>query len=205
MVKENIFPVMFVLVLLIVNPLVLALSNFSIELDPHYYSNSREILVYNNETVYDGVSFDILGTNMDKTSRIVNLTIAKISPELLEGKFSDKEEKLISGQEKVLWSSKIIDLTKVEEKDLLFIVGVKGKNEVLKQEFYAEDQYLLSLNNPNMTNSETDIIKVIGEKVWEGNWQLGIVTVICSIIIIAFVGWKNKVGKKMELWRNKNA
>lgn len=184
-------------------PLISANQGFTIELKPVYYLQGQQVIIYNNDSQFDGISFQVTGKNMDVASRIINLHITKISSELLEGKFEIKNETLISAQEKNLWNSEIFDVTQIKDKNLLLVVGVTGTNEVTKQVFYAEGQYILYLNSPQ-TSSEnnSDISKKIGNWIWDGNYQLGLLIGGGIMILLGFLWWRYRVGKKMERWRD---
>lgn len=196
----NKLPLIFMSIFLI--SFLSAASSFDITLKPHYYINSQEILVYNNETEFDGISFDVIGKNMDITSRIINLSVIKTSPDW-EFNFPNSTETLISNQQKILWKSEIIDTSKFNQSEPFFvIVGVEGINEVLSTEFYTEGQKEIILNNPqNSVEDNYDLIKNIGNFIWEGNYQAGLLTGVVIIVIIWFIFWRYRIGNKMERMR----
>mgnify|MGYP001564098729 CR=1 FL=1 len=193
--------------LILLLPLISAEPSFLIKLTPHYYLNGNEILVYNNGTPFDGLSFDVVAKNRDITSRIVDMRITRLSPEL-EGKFPNSTQILISGQEKILWTSQIVDTTKIENNSAFFYAGVEGKNEILNMTFYTEGQAsyiegqaVIGLNNPK--EDSYDLIKSIGDFIWPGDWQKGLMVGIVLITIIGFMWWKTKTSQKLNRWRDK--
>lgn len=177
--------------LILLLPLISAESSFIISLESHYYIEGQEILVYNNNTPYDGLSFDVVAKNKDIASRIINMRITKLSPEL-KGAFENTTEMLISSQKRVLWTSKIIDTTNIKNNSAFFYVGVTGKNEVLNMTFYTEGQAnyikgqtVVGLNNPKP--KEELLIKRIGDFIWPGKWQRGVVVGGILILLLIYI------------------
>lgn len=184
------------ILLILLIPLISASPGFSIQLKPHYYLDSQEILVYDNSTPFTGFSLDVVGRNLNNDSRIVNLRITKISSELFEKQFSNKTEILISGQEKVLWSSEVIDTTQIKNTSLPLIIGVLGRNEVTGELFYVEGKYNLNLNNPK--EESNDFFKSIGNFIWDGNYQIGLFIGLVLIFTSIFVWQKVKMKRQVE-------
>lgn len=195
----------FFFLMLLLLPLISAESSFLIKMEPHYYIEGQEILVYNNETPYDGISFDIIGTNKDTASRIVDMRIVSLSS-YLNNKFPNNTQILISGQEKLLWKSGIVDTTKIKNNSAIFYVGVEGKNEVINQTFYTESQVsytkgesAISINNPKESEGA---LKKIGDFVWDGDYKFGLVILGTILLFITFVFWKRKTVEKLNRWRD---
>ena len=186
-------------------PLIAAEPSFLLKLDTHYYKSGQEILVYNENLSFDGISLDVIGINRDNASRIVDMQIVKVSPEL-EGKFSNKTKTLILKEERILWTSSFIDTTNFKNDSVLLYIGVEGVNEALGQKFYNEIQLfvnkenVVALNNPEESE---DIIKQIGQWIYRGNWQIGLMIGIGIIILLIWVIWWQRIGNKMERWRDR--
>lgn len=187
-------------------PFVSAVPGLSIELKPNFFLDGKNIIVYNNETPFDGISFEVIGNNLNDASRIVNLTITKISLDI-EEYFPNNTEILISGQRKILWTSEIIDTSIFNYSEpLSLIIGVTGKNEVPLKEFYKEDQIVVNLNNPLLQGSIQENVGFItrfGEIIWEGNPSAGIFSFIVIFLVLIYVYWYYKGPERMMHMREK--
>ena len=190
------------LLLFLLTPLISA-EAFLVELNPHYYFGGKETLIYNNETKFDGISFEIIGKNFDEKNRILNLSIVNSSPEELGDSLPENIiEMLRIKQEKTLWVSQIIDVDKFSTNNLSFFVGVEGIHEKTREVLYSEGHLSIIINN--RTGEEFGLLFSIGNKIWEGNSAGGLLIVLIGILIVGFGYWHYEGAEKLEKYRTKS-
>lgn len=193
MIEKKIFILLFIFLLF---PNLIA-QDLKIEIQPTYYYYSDEVSVYNNYTEFTGISFEIYGENLNDYYKLLNLTIVDSSIEL-KGKFSDGVPYLRISQEKLLWTSKIIDTNEFNELNVTVFVGVSGINEETLQEVYAEDKFNFLINKPE--EKEKLFFERLGDTIWEENYKGGLF--ILFLLVIIFILLYNKYFNKLEK-RNK--
>jgi len=181
--------------------------SFILRLDTHYYKDGQEILNYNENISHDGIVLDIYAQNKDNLSRIIDLQIVKVSPEL-EGKFSNDTKTLIFKETKLLWKSDFIDTTSFNNINTFLFVGVEGQNEMLSMVFYTEAQatytkggLVKSLNNQGIDIQS--LLDKIGKWLYPQNPKTGIYIFIALVVLVIFVIWRQEWVKKLEEWRRK--
>lgn len=176
-------------------------QDFSISLQPHYFSNGYEIL-NTPDTPYSAVSFEVIGTSNLNYERIVNMTLSAVNPANL--KFSDSSSQTLKIlQSKTLWTSNLYDLTGYSNgENVTFLVGVIGTNEGNGEKTYSQANYTIMVNNPNPAISDSSFwqfVKNIGSKIYPGDSQTGIAILIIGIILLSVLIYysnKNKLWKK---------
>jgi len=178
---------------------VISANDFRIELEPHYYSGSNEIFVYDNHTPFTGVSFDIYGKNLDNYWRILNLTIIGSSSQL-EGMFSNDSQDLRIAQKKLLWQSDIISIERFSDENTTNIwVDVIGICESDLREIHDEANFTLNI----YTKADNNSFWIgLGNKIWEGNPTGGLGVLILLVFGGFFIFWYFKGSDKFERWRD---
>lgn len=189
------------LFLFLLIPLISA-EVFSVELKPHYYVEGKETLIYNNETYFGGISFEIIGENFDEKNRILNLSIVNSYPKELENSLpKNTVEMLRIKQEKTLWISDIIDTSQFNQTNISFWINVSGKHEKTNEVLYSEGHLNIIINNKIEEGS--GLLFSIGNEVWEGNSAGGLLIVLVGILIISFGYWHYEGAEKLNKWRDK--
>lgn len=189
------------MILFLLIPIISA-AEFEISLTPHYFKEGKEVLIYNNETKFDGISFDIIGKNFNQNSRMLNLTVIDSYPVPFKEAIPKKIiEMLRIKQEKILWVSEIIDINELNLDNLSFWVGVEATHEKTQELFYNEGHYQIDLNSPT---PNVNFLQKIGEFIWEDNPFVGLFVLFAVIVIISFYGWKYKFSDKLEKYRVKS-
>lgn len=174
-------------------------QDLEIEIEPRYYYYSEEVLVYNNSTIFTGISFDIYGKNLNDFHRLLNITIIDSSSEL-KGKFSNDYQNLRISEKKLLFSSKIIDINKFNELNFTIFVGISAIDEETLLEIYSEDKFNFLINKPK--EMEKPFFERLGDTMWEGNYNGGLFILFLSVFGIIFLFWYFKFGEKSNKWRN---
>ncbi len=192
---KKIITILFIIMLM---PTILAEPSFELKLVPHFYLDGAPVFIYSNSTPFDGISFEVIGKNLDKTSRIINLTIKDISPELL-GYLQPTKQILLPNQEKTLWITNIILKENFNTTNFIEI-GILGTNERINETFYNKAQYSLDLNNLQVKEGP---LKNIGEWLWPGDYNKGLLIFYSLIILLIVIWWRQRISSKLERWRRK--
>lgn len=176
-------------------------SDLSISLIPHYYSGSNEILVYDNQTAFTGISFDIFGSNNLKDQRILSLSISDSSPTELTAALPKKTIDFIRilEKDKLLYTSDVISVKDFNETSINFSVSIIGISEadwILERSDASRIIYI--------KNTEDSSIKSFGAILWPSNPAWGVVIWIALGISLIAVLYNYEIGKKINLWRRKN-
>ena len=173
---------------------------FSIELKPHYYVGGKETLIYSDKTKFDGIAFEVIGKNLDRENRILNLSIVNASTQILKDSFPDTIKELLKGQKKTLWTSDIMAINKFNQTNISLWVGVEGILENQGTYLYSEGHLNINLNAPE---KNANLLYSIGNKIWEGNPGGGILILLLIVIIIGSFNWKYKGIEKLKRWRER--
>ena len=178
-------------------------ASFSIDLKPSYYLDGKAVVVYGNEPFYDGVAFEVIGKNLNRENRIINLTVVKASHDLISY-FPESHAFLISGQETVLWKSDAIPVDVFDSEKVLVKVGVEGINEVTFQKFYSEGQYILDLSNiksDSSSNSEVSkdgVLERIYDFLYPQDREIGTILFYFLIVLILYVMGRQGLFEKIK-------
>ncbi len=176
-------------------------SPLRITFEPHYYQDSREILVYNNETEFDGISFDIYGENILSDSRIINIEITKTSPDIFDQSITKRRKELRILQDKLLWETEIIDLNQYSNgQNITFLLGIEAINEKNGNKFYIEKEYILKINK---NAPKEGFFYSIGKTVYPSKPNIGIWILFILIIMVFATIWYSDMPKKLEDWKKK--
>jgi len=179
------------------------IKNFEIEIVPHYYNQGFKLITYSEDIEYDGIALEIWGGNRLLDSRIVDIKIFEITPEIFNKSLTQKIGSLRINQTKILFETEIIELKDIN--DSRFFMSVLGINENDGGLYYGEVEHLV-LNIGNKT-IEKNVSSSIGDLIWEGESEKGLW--IAGIIIIIIIGiiWKyellSNVGNSMDSYRRK--
>lgn len=176
-------------------------SLLSIELKPNYYYNSKKTLIYNNKTKFDGIAFEVIGKNLDEKNKILNLEIVNVSPQEVKNAFHSDIETLEVKESKILWTSDIITINKFNQTNISLLVGVEGILENLGTYLYSEGRLNINLNAPE---KNANLLYSIGNEVWEGNPQGGILILLLVVIILGSINWRYKGIEKLNAWKERN-
>ncbi len=178
-----------------------ASSDLELSLSPHYFYQSKPTIIYNNETKFDGIFFDVIGTNHNSKSRILNLTIVDAYPLVFKNSLQDIKENLRILQAKTLFISQIIDINQFNQTSINFWVGIEGTLEKTGEILYTEAH--LNIILPTKPKEEKSIFFKIGDAIWEDNDIMGFLIFILVIFFIGFFIWKFKISKRLGGWRDR--
>jgi hypothetical protein len=111
--------------------IVSAQNSLECSINPHYFNNGAEILVYNGNSSFDGILFQINAKNNINDSRILNISIINSEPSVFStALFPSIPVDLRILQTKTLWISKIIDTKQFTNGEMVdFVVELSGTTE----------------------------------------------------------------------------
>lgn len=181
---------------------LISAQELGILLQPHYYYNSKPVLVYTDSAPFDGISFSIYGENFNTDARIKNIEISKASPDLFYDSLLKSEEMLRITEKKTLWNSAIIDLSKYKQgENITFILGVQGTNENTLGNIYVEEEFPIMINNPKL--KQVPMLYLIGEKIYPSNPTGGVIIFFILVGTIISTIWWKRGWTKIKLLRAK--
>jgi hypothetical protein len=183
---------------------IVSAEEFSIEIQPHYYVQGHEI-VYTSDIEFTDISFEILGKNNLKNSRIMGLQAIDAYPLVFKESLPlNIPTNLRILQQKTLWISQIIDIKNLKQFNKTNInlwVGISGVREESGEELYAEGHLNVSIME---SSKEVGVFEKIGERIWEGNSFGGLLVLVAGGLLVVFLIWKYKGSDKLNAWREKS-
>ncbi len=192
--------IIIILLAFLLIPLITA-GGFSIEFKPHYFKEGREV-IWTPDVDISSISFEVLGVNHNSQSRILNLTIIDSYP--LEFKNSlpkTMKELRILQSNKILWTSKIINLDDFNYSSIDFWIGVEGVLESTNEVIYVEEHFNVTLIIPE---ENENFISSFGNKIWEDSPIKGILLIVGGVVIGGFLVWRYSLSDKLDGWREKS-
>ena len=190
--------IIIVLLAFLLIPLVTA-GEFSIQLEPHYYVQGKEV-VWTPDIEVSAIAFEVVGINHNEKFRILNMTIIDAYPIAFKESLPDTTGYLRILQEKTLWVGKMINLDDIQYSNIDFWIGVEGTLENTEGVIYYEEHLNVTLIIPE---DKEDFLSSFGNKIWEGSPIKGILFVVGGIAIGGFVVWRYKVSDKVDEWRER--
>ena len=198
--------VIFLINIIILISLISAQSQeFSIEIYSHYYKSGVEILP-TKDIIPSAISFEIIGTNHNLKSRLLNLSIIDAYPLAIKNALPDLTSELRILQEKTIFISQIISTKKFTQQNISLFVGVSGINEKSGKEVYTEGYLNLTILNELQESKEENtqsILMSFGGKIWQDNPTAGLLFIVGVIFLFCFICWKYKFSDKANMWREK--
>ena len=177
-------------------------EDLRITLIPRFWVGENESLPGQNFTQ---ISFEVVGRNFHTRYRILNLSIREAFPKELEDSFSNETNTLAVLQEKVLFTSERIDVSKSDGKNLSFLIGVHGVEE--DGSYVFDGEYIrIMIDTPTKEKKERPFLVEFGEKLWEGNPLAGIISFLSIISLFCFFYWKEDgwgLNSDLRNWRKK--
>ena len=184
-------------------------KNFEIEIIPSYYNHGFKLITYSDDIEYDGISLEIKGKNTLLDSRIIDIKIFEITPEVFNKSLIQKRDYLRINQTKTLFETGIIEIKDINESE--FFISIVGINENLLSYYdisrvYYDEKFFKVNITENIESFKNDTnISLIGNYIWEGEPKKGLWIGVGIFGIIIFIGWKYKlvenIGKSMEKYR----
>jgi hypothetical protein len=116
-------------------------SKIDIKLIPRYYYQGKQILS-NPVNNYDSVILEIFATN-NNNFNIYNLSIYDIKPSNIKNFFNESTSGLSKNENKLLWSSSMINITSLTNKTIQ--LAVIGFDDINKYALFGED--VINLDN----------------------------------------------------------
>ena len=173
-------------------PMILA-NNLTIELNPHYYLNGREVKIYIDNQQFNGISFDVIGIN-NFPYNISNISVYNST-------FTESLsviDKLEAKETKTLWNTKITDLSNFTIFD--FIIGVKGELGNVRLPVYGGDS--MEIIVPEVSK---DYFYILGKVIYHKRPYLGVLLLFILITLILLYAWnkKNRIYKYGYIIKNK--
>lgn len=168
-------------------------SSLECSLNEHYYLNYREVLVYGNYS-FDGISFEVVGKNLDNSSRILNISITNSNPIQFESSLPDIPSDLRILQSKTLWISKIVDTKQfIDGEKINFTINISGFNEKngLEENYTCSKEILIR-------TEENGFFYKAGKIIMPSNPNLGIFLAFILILGILYFLWNFEIGKKIQ-------
>ena len=188
-----------ILLVFLLIPTILA-EDFKVELKPHYFKDGRMVL---KNTSYNGIVFEISGTNSLEKSRILELQIVDASPQIFKDALNYSTSSLRILQERILWLSNLMDIDDFIEGNITFWIEVKGVNEKTNKELIAVDSTILFIKILKKLEQKDPWITSLGDKIWEDNWEGGLLILVVSITVVGFVWWRYNGSDKLDKWRDR--
>ena len=174
-------------------PTILA-QDFRVELKPHYFNNHTE--VYQNLT-YDQISFEVIGIN-EGWNRILSIYIYEISPQIFNDSINDSYASLRIKQKKTLWISNKMNIDEFPT-NATFSISIIGVNESSNTELLTKTSSTIFIKKPK---DNFTFIESMGNRIWEGNYKVGLGILALLIWGGSFIFWHFKGGDKLERWRD---
>jgi len=187
-------------------------KTFEIEIVPSYYNEGYKLLTYSEDIEYDGISLEIKGRSRLLDSRIIDIKIFEITPEIFNKSLIQKRDYLRINQTKTLFETGIIETKDINESE--FFISIMGMNENLLKyynisgEIYYDEKYFKVNITENIESFKNDTdISLIGNYIWEGESKKGLWIGLGIFGVIIFISWKYKlignIGDLMEGYRRK--
>lgn len=176
---------------------LISAQNLECSLNEHFYSNSNEIRVYNNETSFDGISLEIVSQNKLNDSRILNISITNSSPSSFSSALPSIPENLRILQTKTLWVSKIIDTKQFTDGEIInFTIELSGNIENSEEINCSTSKEILI-----RTEENGGFIYSFGKVVMPSNPIIGTIFFLFLIFAVLYVLWRFDIYKRIQNYK----
>lgn len=150
-------------------------------LNENYYQGGMQILYASNESVPDGISIDIRCSNLDRTQRLLSLSVVNASPSIFYESLSRNTIDFlrIDERDKILFSSPVIPTSLLNDSNE-FSATISSLSE--KNMSFETADCKKTINLPSKEN----LILEVGDKISPSSPIAGLAFVVILIALIIY-------------------
>lgn len=162
-------------------------NSLQCSLSEKYFQEGTQILYASNESIPDGISINIICSNLDKNQRLLSISITNSSPmQLTNALPKDTIDFLrINERDKILFSSSVIPVSLLNNSETFFL-SVSALSE--KNMSFETADCSKTINIPK----KVSIIDEVGNKISPSSPFWGLIFVVSIILLILYFKFKKK-------------